>query len=250
MKDQKPESISEKMQNVTKQATEKITSLLWDDNADPDKIAALAITGGLKPAEIEELEKSVDAAKIELSKCAKFDLVSIKKIAKDTKAIFDAADVTVQQAKEIRSSASWEYETAVSKLVEAKAAFVSLTSEVERGQVPRDKAPAPVIAILARAAAHSELRELELKAKQIRLAKPKIINQLELLESRITQLGGSTDEKVLSADGLVDELSIIKKRLKQIKTTVKENEKLYKLALVDFAAAEKKFQDTPDGFEI
>ncbi len=226
MKQQKL-TIAEKMQEAKTQAKDRINSLLWD-NEDPDKIAAAAISGGLQPEDIAQIENAVQTAKQELKKLSFFDIAKITGTAKKAKATYDAASLTVTTAEEIQEAAAGEYDLANGKLVEVQRIFNEVAQKVEAGKIPIEKAPLEVVAIIDYRKVSNRVTYLLSEHSKLKGIKRKKIeamagaeltykNEPETLKQQVHKIQKVIDSTITDIKAVEKEQAEIGEKLKKLK---------------------------------
>ena len=222
-------TVAEAMKKAKIKAVEQINSLLWSD-AETDKLVTAALSGGLTPEEVEAIETKVTAAKAELKKLAAFDVENIIKANTKLKAAYDAAEITVNKAEEIRYAAADDYDKANSKLVELRGAFNSAAQKASGGKIPLGRMPPEVINIIEYRKAANRTTFLLSEHSQLKVAKMKKEPILEYKENEYEKSHSEIDKNIYTT---------AKKAFDKIISDIARNEKEQKEIVIQAAKLKK-----------
>ena len=199
-------TIAAEMLKAKEQAKQQITSLLWSDAA-PARIVESAIKGNLSTEDVEAVEKAVQIAKDELTAMAKFNVPELLKNAKGTKLEYIAAEITHKKAEELLDLAYEDHTIAGNLLKQAQTAFQEAARKVIIGEVPAERMPPAVLAIVNLRKAEHELMEINSDDAG---KKELLRGQNDLLSQKMQSVKKCPDSgisnQILTVQGIIKEL--------------------------------------------
>ncbi|MFA7173317.1 MAG: hypothetical protein WC340_07865 [Kiritimatiellia bacterium] len=249
MKEQK--SIAAVMQAKKTSAIEEVSNLLWQDKP-AEKIASVAIAGGLTPTEVEKVEAFISHARAELSKLEVYDVQKLKQDAISAKAAFQVIADKFKLISDQRNQAARTSELAAKELYDAQQAYTEIADQIECNELPADKAPKIVNQILTRRKAGDAIHELERTYKQLLQIKHDNEQIVESQQRKVDKIGtcGNRDNVSISSAGLVDEGDLLKQRLQKSTEDQKSVEKAIAKCEKDITAAVADYKKMPNPFSI
>ena len=249
MKEQK--SIAAVMEAKKASAIEEVSNLLWQDKP-AEKIAAIAIAGGLSAAEVEKVEAFISNAKSELAKLDAFDVARLKADAITAKAAYDKAEAKLEQAQAQRDEVAYSHRMAAAQLYDAQQAYVDVANQVECGELPADRAPGTVKQILSRRTSGEEIHAMEQRLKDLIRLKHDNQNIVDQYQKRVDQAGSHRGNVTVTPGGLVSEADMLKQKL--VKHTVDQAAVVKAIARLETeiiaAVADYKKMPSPFALEI
>jgi len=247
MKEQK--TIAEIMTAKAAAAVSQVTDLLWAD-ADGNKVATVAISGGLTVEKVQELEGYVANAKAELAKLDKFDVAKLKADAISAKAAFQDIADKFKRISDQRNQAARTSELATKELYDAQQAYTEIADQIERGELPQDKSPELVTRILTRRQDSEKIHAMGQRLRElIKLKKDQgdIINQYQ---KQVDQASSRRANVVSTPGGFVPENEVLAQRLEKYTTDQAAVVKAIAKLETDISAAVKAYERFPSPFSI
>ncbi len=206
-------------------ATQKIERELWRDKPSAEKVADLAIKGGLTPGEVSEIESRIASGKTTLAGLAEIDLAQLKaegeKAARETAAAQARADDAQAQADQLAAisrDAAATFEAAVHRI---RAAACAVTS----GLLPADKAPASVKLVVEFDRLTSEREKLEHNARAARHELNQLRGQVMDVERVIDELLHNKGFAYVQPGGVKSAREVHAKQLGDLQASIAQFEK-------------------------
>lgn len=226
MKDAK-QTLSERMAARQSEARAKIKAALWQDEPDGDAVAAVALAGGIPPAEVDKLAVEIETAKATLQ-----GAVEAEKVLPGLRAKLATAKTEAEAATAALKAADAADDLARVALGEAEQAVTTATRErdaaallLRSGTLPRELAPAFVREAMAREDAEHEAAAREARVTTLkRQTIPWLADRVTALETEIAKMDepGRPRENTLTGGKLVDYRASLEHRLDAEKTKLKE----------------------------
>ncbi|MFA7174749.1 MAG: hypothetical protein WC340_15330, partial [Kiritimatiellia bacterium] len=210
MKEQK--TIAEIMKAKHDDAIKSVTDLLWAD-ADGNKVAAVAISGGLTVEKVQELECYVANARAELAKLEAFDVAKLKSNAAAAKAALEKIRAEFDKVNAQRSEAGRVSDAAAKQLYDAQFAYTEVANQVECGELPADRAPGTVNQVLARRKSGEEIHAMEQRLKDLIRLKQDNQDIVNHYTKQVDQAGSRRNNVVSTPGGFVSENDMMKQKL-------------------------------------
>jgi len=247
MKEQK--SIAAVMEAKKASAIEEVSNLLWQEKP-AEKIAGVAIAGGLSAAEVDKVQAFISNARAELSKLEVYDVAKLKADAITAKGAFDKVDAEFNKVRTQRNEAARGTDAATAALREAQQVFIEIADQTERGDLPLERVPELVSQILTRRKAGEKIHASEQRLRElIKLKKDQgdIINQYQ---KQVDQAGSRRNNVVSTPGGFVSENDMMKQKLDKHTTDQAALEKAIAKLEDEIIAAVKSYEKMPSPFEI
>jgi len=232
-------------------AIEEVSNLLWQDKP-AEKIASVAIAGGLSAAEVEKVEAFISHARAELSKLEVYDVEKLKQDAITAKAAFQDIADKFKRISDQRNQAGRLSDAAAAALRDAQFAYTEVANAVECNELPADKAPRIVNQVLTRRRAGEAVSNLEQKHKQLIRLKNDNESIVENYQRQVDKIGtgGTRDNVSIGSAGLVDEGELLKQRLQKAVEEQRSVEKAIAKCEKDITSAVKSYERLPSPFSI
>ena len=247
MKEQK--SIAAVMQAKKTSAIEEVSNLLWQDKP-AEKIASVAIAGGLTPTEVEKVEAFISNAKSELAKLDAFDVAKLKADAITAKAAFQDIADKFKLISDQRNEAARATDSAAAALHEAQQAYIDVANQVQCKELPADRTNGTVKQILARRESGEEIHAMEQRLKDLMKLKHDNQDIVNHYTKQVDQAGSRRNNVVGTPGGFVSENDMMKQKLE--KHTVDQAAVVKAIAKLEdeIIAAVKSYEKMPSPFSI
>ncbi len=216
-------TLADMMQTKRADAIKAVRAELWKPKPDLNKVATLALQGGITEDQASKLEAETREAQAALAHLASFDVAALQKVKGEQLAKVQNFDQQIEALEAQRRDHALRADAADAEIAQAGMARTEVYRLATKGTIPDDKVPESITKMIASREANDRLEAVVNQVRRYRDMLKDGEQRLENIRDRrkLLRRPGGGGEVVVAGGAMIPEAEALKNEESSLKEKIK-----------------------------